>query len=121
MKASWFDDNLVESIGTKFDIIVSNPPYIPSKDILDLDIEVKDFDPMSALDGGDDGLRDYIKIAEITPNLLNDNGIIILEIGIGQAIDVINIFEKKKLELLKIIKDLGNIERCLIFKKTVCN
>lgn len=114
---SWFDDNLPEELGRRFDVIVSNPPYIPSADISKLDKEVKAYDPMSALDGGEDGLRDYRKIAEVSPKLLNNDGIIFLEIGIGQAEDVAKIFCFQGFKPLQIIKDLGGIERCVILKK----
>ncbi|MDR1026341.1 MAG: peptide chain release factor N(5)-glutamine methyltransferase, partial [Lactobacillus sp.] len=87
---NWFKDK----IEGHFDVIVSNPPYIPSTDIPNLDVEVKDHDPMLALDGGQDGLDSYRKIAEIIPNLLNKDGYVLLEVGINQAQDVANIFTK---------------------------
>ena len=109
----WFSDKIEGS----FDIILSNPPYIPSKDIQTLEPEVKLHDPLLALDGGDDGLNSYKKIASISPLILNDKGFILLEIGINQAKDVANIFTNQGLTLISIIKDLSNIERCLVFQK----
>ena len=100
---------------TKFDIIVSNPPYIPSQDILTLEPEVKNHDPILALDGGKDGLNSYRKLAEITPNLLKTNGCILLEVGIGQAADVNTIFQAQGFITLKILPDLSGIPRCLLF------
>ncbi len=115
MRASWFDDNL--SLGDKFDLIVSNPPYIKSEDINKLEPEVKDYDPMLALDGGADGYRDYKKLAERIPSWLKDGGYVLLEVGINQAEDVAQIFQEKGLSLCEIAKDLSGINRCVILKK----
>jgi len=100
-----------------FDVITSNPPYIESKEIQTLEKEVKDFDPMIALDGGEDGLTCYRDIAEISENILKNDGLILLEVGYNQAKAVADIFIKKGFKLLKIAKDLANIERCIILKK----
>lgn len=115
MRASWFDDNL--SLGDKFDLIVSNPPYIKSADIATLDTEVKDYDPMLALDGGADGYRDYKKLAERIPSWIKEGGYVLLEVGIGQAEKVAQIFQEKGLSLCEIVKDLAGINRCVILKK----
>ena len=101
----------------KFDIIISNPPYIPSADIKNLDNEVKNFDPIIALDGGEDGLRDYKQICALAQKLLHDHGYLIFETGINQADDVIKIAEKNGLKQVKIAKDYNNIDRCVILKK----
>lgn len=114
---SWFDMDLEKKLGTGFDMIVSNPPYIPSKDILGLDKDVKNYDPLLALDGGEDGLRDYRRLAELSPSLLSDNGYILLEVGINQSNDVVEIFFAKGFSLIDIVKDLSGIERCIILKK----
>lgn len=86
--------------GRRFDIIVSNPPYIESKVIETLAIEVKNYQPLIALDGGEDGLDYYRKIIDGAPKHLNSDGKIFFEIGYDQA--------KKVTELL--IKDFTNIE-----------
>lgn len=99
----------------KFDIVISNPPYIPTMDVEELEEEVKNFDPLMALDGGEDGLDHYRLIAKISPQFLNNNAHLLLEVGIGQAADVRDIFEASGFELLKLSQDLGGIERCLIF------
>ncbi len=117
LTGSWFEENLSERLGQKFDVIVSNPPYIPTGDISGLQAEVKEYDPLIALDGGDDGLKDYCRIAELAPELLNDNGFVFLEVGIGQAAEVARIFGIRGFKLLQIIKDYGGIERCVILKK----
>ena len=103
--------------GKKFDIITSNPPYIPTKDIENLDTDVKEYDPLIALDGGDDGLDFYRGLSKILNELLSDNGLIFLEIGIGQEQDVKNIFEKEDFILNSFYKDLSGIIRCLEFSK----
>ena len=87
--SSWFDK--VIDYGDNFDLIVSNPPYIPFADISKLEPEVKFYDPLTALEGGEDGLRDYRRIAEIAPKLLNDDGFLLLEFGIGQTESLIDI------------------------------
>ena len=113
--SSWFDK--VIDYGDNFDLIVSNPPYIPFADISKLEPEVKFYDPLTALEGGEDGLRDYRRIAEIAPKLLNDDGFLLLEFGIGQTESLIDIFTSAGLELVDIRKDLSGIDRCIILKK----
>jgi release factor glutamine methyltransferase len=111
---SWEEEDFVSK---QFDIIVSNPPYIPTYEIETLDDEVKKHDPMTALDGGEDGLYCYKKIAEITSSILKINGYILLEVGYNQAEDVSEIFQKEGLTLVEIVKDLSGINRCVILKK----
>lgn len=117
VEGSWFDKDVVSKLGRNFDIIVSNPPYIPSSDISKLEKEVREHDPLRALDGGEDGLRDYRQISFLIHDLLIENGLLFLEVGIYQSAEVVKIFEKAGLELVKILKDLGGIERCVILKK----
>lgn len=111
---SWTDKDFISK---QFDMIVSNPPYIPTEEIKELDIEVKKYDPIQALDGGKDGLDCYRQIADITPLLLKDKGYILLEVGYNQANIVADIFRKKNLTLVKIVPDLSGINRCVILKK----
>lgn len=114
---SWFDEDFVSTLNMRFDLIVSNPPYIKTEDIKKLDVEVRNFDPLIALDGGKDGLKDYIRIAEITPQILNDDGYIALEVGINQAAVVQQIFESQGLKHIKTTPDLSGIERVVLFQK----
>ena len=102
-------DMFTELNGKKFDVIISNPPYIKSQDILTLQREVKDFEPMLALDGGVDGYDFYRIIADKAGEYLNDNGVLIVECGDGQAKDIANMLRGFK--TVEIIKDYENIER----------
>ena len=95
----------------KYDIIVSNPPYIRSLDIEGLDVEVKNYDPRLALDGGEDGLDFYREISAQAPNYLNNGGQIFFEIGKGQFLQVKSILAKNGFEEIKGIKDYNKIYR----------
>jgi len=77
-----------DALAGRFDLVVSNPPYITSADIDGLETEVRAHDPRLALDGGTDGLEAYRAIASALPDLLNPGGITILELGAGQEADV---------------------------------
>ncbi len=88
--------------GRKFDLIISNPPYVKSQDIKDLQTEVKDFEPLMALDGGEDGYAFYRIIAEQAKEHLNPNGVLLLECGIGQAAEIAKMLtEFKSVEIIK--------------------
>lgn len=112
----WFCPGFSERL-PKFDIIVSNPPYIPVADIPNLDEEVRCYDPQLALNGGCDGLDCYRRIAEFAPFLLTDKGFILLETGINQAQDVQKIFSVQGLMPVDILRDFSGIERCVILRK----
>ena len=116
VNASWFDTNFLEQINGKYNIIVSNPPYIPSEDIPTLEPEVKNFDPMLALDGGPDGLDSYKQIAKIAKEKISDNGYILIEAGINQAQDIVDIFTSQGFQHFKTLNDLNSIPRCIVFK-----
>lgn len=108
---TWFD-----GISEKFDLIVSNPPYIPHSDIFELSLEVQNFDPHMALNGGGDGLEAYRAIAAGSAKHLNSKGLVILEIGAGQSADVTQIFVTQGFELADQKSDLGGHVRALAFK-----
>ena len=95
----------------KYDIIVSNPPYIQSDVVDTLESEVKDFEPRLALDGDVDGMKFYKIIAENYENYLADNGVLALEIGYDEADDIRALFEGKN---VVIKKDLANLDRVAI-------
>ena len=94
-----------------FDCIVSNPPYIPSGDIPGLDASVRDYEPHMALDGGADGLDFYRNLAGEWKNALTVGGKIFLEVGIGQADDVLRLLRAQGFGDLEITKDLNGIPR----------
>ena len=104
--------NLFDSFSrfARFDIIVSNPPYIPSKVIDNLEDEVKKFDPLIALDGGADGLDFYKKIIDEAPKRLTRNGKIYFEVGINQSLDVKKLLQKNFKDI-RIVKDYNKIDR----------
>ena len=119
VNVSWFNPNFTDIIGEKFDMIVSNPPYIPTAEIKGLEVEVKDYDPLLALDGGNSGYDSYEQIAQTAPELLKNGGYILLESGFGQAQKIADIFTAQGLKLLEIVNDLAGIERCVILQKAV--
>ena len=119
-RSSFLVSNWLSSIYCSYDLIISNPPYIPSGEIITLSKTVKNFDPLISLDGGQDGLKCYREIAQDINRVINKNGRVILEIGYNQAHDVIKIFESKEFKLLKIYNDINGLNRILTFesKKT---
>ena len=100
----------------KFDLIVSNPPYIKSKDIKNLDDDIKKYEPRLALDGGNDGLDLIKKVIYKTRNILKLKGLLALEIGNEQSKKVSKILLKNNFKIEYIIKDYKNNVRCLISK-----
>ena len=104
------------SKGARFDLIISNPPYIPSAEIVTLQPEVRDFDPRAALNGGADGLDFYRKLAAEAKPFLKPDGKIMLEFGDGQAEAVKNIFEAQKWIVEAVKEDYSQRARILIAK-----
>jgi release factor glutamine methyltransferase len=98
-----------------FDLVFSNPPYIPSADIESLAPDVSQYEPRQALDGGADGLEAYRGLAKLLPGLLKSGGHALLEIGLEQAITVEPLF--RDLEIVRIAPDLSGIPRCVILRK----
>ena len=116
-QADWFANDFIDNFSHKFDLIVSNPPYIIHSEISTLSKEVNQYDPLVALDGGEDGLDSYRRIAEISVSLLQDKGMIFLEVGETQAQSVIDIFTSQGLKYAQTYNDLSGIKRCVSFKK----
>ena len=100
----------------KYDIIISNPPYIKSEDIEKLDIEVKNYDPKLALDGGSDGLDFYRKIISDSPKRLNKKGWLYFEIGQGQKDSVVELMQSAGFQEIQVVKDYNKIERIVYGK-----
>ena len=111
LKVNFFVSDLFKAVEGKFDLITANPPYIPTADIDKLDVNVKNFEPRLALDGGVDGLDLYHRIAETVGEHLSDNGTLLLEFGIGQGEAMKNIFKDYNVEILR---DLEGIERIAV-------
>ena len=106
-----------KNINSKFDLIVSNPPYLTNDQFNNTDPEVKNFEPKLALVGGDDGLKFYREYSNILHNLMNKKAYFVCEIGINQRQDCEEIFQNSGLHLSNIVNDLQGIERILSFSK----
>ena len=98
----------------KFDMIVSNPPYIPSHEMLELDASVKDYEPHLALDGGNDGLDFYRSIVQHYTDALKPGGYLCFEFGMGQGDDVCNILTQHGYTILERVQDFNNRERAVL-------
>lgn len=115
-KAIFRKSNIFSNVkpGESFDIIVSNPPYIPPSEKEKIQTEVK-FDPEQALFTEDEkGLEFYEKITKDAPKILNKGGYLLYELGIGQSDDVKSIMEKNGFQNIEIIKDLAGIDRVIV-------
>ncbi|MDZ4322826.1 MAG: peptide chain release factor N(5)-glutamine methyltransferase [Alphaproteobacteria bacterium] len=104
-------------IREEFDIVVSNPPYIPLQEKETLEKTVLTYDPAQALFGGGDGLDCYALLAKTIPHRLAPGGLVVLEIGVGQSGSVISLFQEQGFQPLFILKDLQGIERTLAFER----
>jgi release factor glutamine methyltransferase len=114
-RATFLQGNWGENLKGPFDIIVSNPPYIPDKDKDRLKKGVHNYDPPQALFGGEDGLESYRILSRDIKPLLAPTGIAVLEIGAGQRKDVEKIFQDAGFKSLFVQKDLAGIERIVGF------
>ena len=114
----FFKSDLFENVQDKYDLIVSNPPYIPIKEMKKLQKEVKDFEPHQALFANDEqGIDFYKKIIQNSRKFLNKSGFLAFEIGINQSILVEDLFLSNNFQNVKIYKDLNNIERVITAQK----
>lgn len=116
-RADFVACDMAAALGGAFDLIVSNPPYIATDEIAELDPDVRDFDPRMALDGGSDGLDCYRTIAATAPALLKPGGSLIVEIGAGQSGAVAALFSAAGLALAPPRTDLNGIARALVATK----
>ena len=110
--SDWFSN-----IEGRFDVIVSNPPYIESNEIGKLPVEVREFDPVTALDGGSDGLEPYRIIAAEAERYLTEDGFVAVETGWKQRESVTIIFEAADFKLVNAVKDFGGNDRVLVFRR----
>ncbi|WP_100523492.1 peptide chain release factor N(5)-glutamine methyltransferase [Mycobacteroides abscessus] len=115
---TFLQGDLLVPLPEPVDILVSNPPYIPSQDILELDVQVKDHEPMRALDGGVDGLDFYRRLCEGLPKVLRPGGFVAFEVGMGQAREVECLMQASGvIERTEVIADLAGIERIVMGKR----
>jgi len=115
VKINFIKSDMFENIDSKFDIILTNPPYIDTLEVETLDKEVKNYDPILALDGGDMGLKFYNIIHDNLRKHLSDNGMIIMEIGEDQKDMLVSLFND--FNVVEEIKDYSGNDRILILKK----
>jgi release factor glutamine methyltransferase len=117
LRAAFVLANWGVSLQGRFDLVISNPPYIPSGDIAGLEPEVREHDPLAALDGGVDGLSAYRAIFGDADRLLAPDGALVIEFGIGQEADIRREAAKAKLRATAIERDLGNRPRAAVLKR----
>ena len=96
------------------DVILANPPYIPSDEVLRLAPEVVEYDPVAALDGGADGLSAYRALGPAIRRMLMPAGRAYIEVGAGQADAVATLFTEARLRIAAVKRDLAGIERCVV-------
>ena len=101
----------------KYDIVISNPPYIENLSLKYLDRDVINFEPKLALDGGKDGFSEIIKVINKSAALIKKNGMFILEIGYNQKNKAIQMLKNKGFYIKKVLKDYGKNDRCIISTK----
>ena len=109
--ASWIQSDLFDQISERFDLIVSNPPYIRTGVIEELQEEVRLHDPWIALDGKKDGLYFYRRIIAESTGYIRDNGAMMFEIGHDQAEDVVRLMEEAGYTQIRVKKDLAGLDR----------
>lgn len=114
--ADWVRSDMFGNINEKFDVIVSNPPYIETAEIEKLMPEVRDFEPRTALDGDEDGLKFYREIIEHAGEYLQEDGYLLLEIGCNQGIAVCQLMKQAGFENVSVHKDLAQLDRVVIGK-----
>lgn len=110
---NFIESDLFSNVEGRFDIIVSNPPYIPKDDIRELSKEVRVYEPHLALDGREDGLYYYRQIAKELKQYLKPKGIVFFEIGYNQAEALIEILEAEGIEEIEVVKDLAGLDRII--------
>ena len=116
-RTKFYNSDVDKFLIGKYDLIISNPPYIKQKDLKYLEIDVKGFEPKLALDGGRDGFSKIAKVISKTSKLLKRNGKFILEIGFNQKSKVIKLLNNKGFYINSSVKDLANNDRCIVSTK----
>ena len=116
-RVKFYNSDVDKFLIGKYDLIVSNPPYIKRQDLKYLEVDVKGFEPKLALDGGKDGFSKITKVISKTSTLLKKNGRFILEIGFGQKKKILSILKQNNFFINKVVKDYGKNDRCVISTK----
>jgi release factor glutamine methyltransferase len=116
-RAKFFKTDVDKFNQGKYDLVVSNPPYIKKQNLKYLEKNVVNFEPKLALDGGLDGLSEIRKVIIKSSDLIKKNGKFILEIGYDQKNKVINLLKDKGFYINNILKDLAKNDRCIISTK----
>lgn len=108
---NFVQSDLFSRVHGRFNLIVCNPPYIKSSEIKNLQSEVRDFEPHIALDGGEDGLDFYRRLSKEITRFITRGGILMLEVGEGQAEEVLKLFDKR--DYAMVVKDFAGVDRFL--------
>ena len=116
-RVKFYNSDVDKFLIGKYDLILSNPPYIKRQDLKYLEVDVKGFEPKLALDGGKDGFSKITKVISKTSTLLKRNGRFILEIGFGQKKKILSILKQNNFFINKVVKDYGKNDRCVISTK----
>mgnify|MGYP001158718685 CR=1 FL=1 len=116
-RVKFFKSNIDNFNNGKYDLVVSNPPYINQIDLNNLDKSIRDFEPRLALNGGLDGLSEIRKVISKSSELVKINGKLIIEIGFDQKEKVKKILKKKGFYINKIVKDYADNYRCIVSTK----
>ena len=116
-RVKFYNSDVDKFLIGKYDLVVSNPPYIKQQDLKYLEVDVKGFEPKLALDGGKDGFSKITKVISKTSTLLKKNGRFILEIGFGQKKKILSILKQNNFFINKVVKDYGKNDRCVISTK----
>lgn len=107
-------DILSQNLKQKYNIIISNPPYVQEKEFDSLQNEIKDYEPKIAVTDFEDGFKFYKRIINIAKESLDDNGKLMFEVGLGQAKNVKEIMEKEGFSSVIVLKDFADIDRIVI-------
>ena len=116
-RVKFYNSDVDKFLIGKYDLVISNPPYIKRKDLKCLEVDVRNFEPKLALDGGRDGFSEITKVISKTSELLKKNCRFILEMGFGQKNRILNILKKNNFFINKVLKDYGKNDRCVISTK----
>ena len=116
-RITFINSDIDKISGRKYDLLITNPPYISKIGYNNLDLGVKGYEPREALYGGVDGLSVIEKVIKKSKICLKNNGLLAMEIGLGQHYKVYDILKNNSFYVWKTIKDYQNIERCIFAKK----